>query len=346
LKKPIWYFSVMGSNRGDKAIREAVKTQLSKRVDAPIAFFSCKTDLLDMNRINQLNEEGSMLLIAGSGLYSNYDLESGFYFRCNPDNFKHIKVPIVLLSIGMNNHLEMDRFGPLQPDTLKNIKELNQLASHTSTRDHRTLRMLYDLGIEKAAFVPDPAMFCPKTAFPFQPKNTRLVGLSIAQHATMLKHRRQKIIELFIGVCHALDARGYTPIFISHDALEHNIYEDLKAQYPALLYYSNDSPREMMSLYEKCEFTIGVRCHSNIMSFGSCTPFICLAYDQKQVEFCKIAGVIPILLSNNPELDQILYYVDRLQEDFILTKRDMSRRWLDLYKIFATSMDEIARLVK
>ena len=343
--KPIWYFSVMGSNRGDQAIREGVKTQLRKRIDTPTAFFSCKTDLLDMKRINQLNKEGSMLLIAGSGLYSNYGLESGFYFRCNPENFKHIKVPIALLSIGMNNHLEMDRFGKLAPNTLKNIKTLNQLAAHTSTRDYRTLRMLHNLGIEQAEFVPDPAMFCPKVASRFQWTKLRLVGLSVAQHADMLKHHRGKVIDLFIGLCHALDARGYAPIFISHDALEHNIYEDLKTGYPKLLYYSNDSPKEMMALYEKCDFSVGVRCHSNIMSFGVNTPFICLAYDQKQIEFCKIAGTTPLLLSDGLTLDKVLRHIDILQENYIPIKKDMSRRWIELYRTFDAAMDEIAGLV-
>jgi len=344
--KPIWYFSVMGSNRGDQAIREGVKTQLNKRTDALTALFSCKTDLLDRNRINQLNKEGSMLLVAGSGLYSNYDLESGFYFRCHPKNFKHIKVPIALLSIGMNNHLEMDRFGELEPYTLKNIQMLNRLAGHTSTRDYRTLRMLHELGIEKARFVPDPAMFCPKTGGMFRWTERRLVGLSVAQHADMLKRHREKVIKLFINVCHELYLNGYTPIFISHDVLEHNIYEDLKQGCPHVLYYSNDSPKEMMALYEKCEFTIGVRCHSNIMSFGVNTPFICLAYDQKQIEFCKIAGVTPLVLSEKLSFNQVIQQINYIQDNYVAIKHDMSRRWVELYRNFDATMDEVTEMIK
>jgi len=345
LTKPIWYFSVQGSNRGDQAIREGVTHHLRKYTDASIAFFSCKTDLLNKQRIDQLNREGSMLLIAGSGLYSNYDLESGFYFRCSPEDFKHIKVPIVLFSIGMNNHLEMDRFTSLSPRTLMSIKTVNKQAIHTSVRDYRTLRMLHDAGIEKAMFVPDPAMFCPSDTTSFKLRNKRLVGLSIAQHAKMLKKHRRNVINVFIELCYALDNRGYTPIFISHDALEHNIYEDLKQGYPNLLYYNEDSPRGMMGVYEKCVFSVGIRCHSNIMSFGVNTPFISLAYDEKQVEFCKIAGTKPLILTQDLTVEALLKRVNHIEENFMTIKKDMSRRWNDLYHVFDTTINKIAEEV-
>ena len=346
MTKPIWYFSVMGSNRGDQAIREGVTSHLRKYTDAPIAFFSCKTDLLNKQRIDQLNKEGSMLLIAGSGLYSNYDLESGFYFRCNPEDFKHIEVPIVLLSLGMNNHLEMDRFTSLSPQTLTSIKTVNEQAVHTSVRDYRTLRMLHGMGVEKAMFVPDPAMFCHSEEAPFQLRNKRLVGLSIAQHAKMLKKHRENVIRVFIELCHALDDGGYTPIFISHDALEHNIYEELKQGYPRLLYYNEDSPRGMMGVYEKCVFSVGIRCHSNIMSFGANTPFIALAYDEKQVEFCKIAGTKPLLLTQGLAVEALLNRVKYIEENYMSIKKDMSDRWNYLYSVFDTTLNKIAEEVK
>ena len=341
MTKPIWYFSVMGSNRGDQAIREGVVSHLREHTDASIAFFSCKTDLLNKQRIDQLNREGSMLLIAGSGLYSNYDLESGFYFRCRPEDFKLIEVPVVLLSLGMNNHLEMDRFTSLSPSTLASIKAINQQAVHTSTRDYRTLQTLHSIGIEKAVFVPDPAMFCPSEQTPFQLRNKRLVGLSIAQHAEMLKKHRQNVIKVFIELCYELDSRGYTPIFISHDALEHNIYEDLKQGYSKLLYYNEDSPRGMMGIYEQCVFSVGVRCHSNIMSFGVNTPFIALAYDEKQLEFCKIAGTKPFILTQDLTVEALLNHVNYIEENYVIIKKDMANRWRDLYHVYDAALNKI-----
>ena len=336
----------MGSNRGDQAIREGVTYHLRKHTDAPIAFFSCKTDLLNRQRIDQLNNEGSMLLIAGSGLYSNYDLESGFYFRCSPEDFKHIEAPIVLFSIGMNNHLEEDRFTILSPSTLASIKAVNQQAVHTSVRDYRTLQMLHGVGIEKSMFVPDPAMFCPADSAPFQLRNKRLVGLSIAQHAKMLKKHRQNVIKVYTELCYALDSRGYTPIFISHDALEHNIYEDLSQGYPNLLYYNEDSPRGMMGIYEQCVFSVGIRCHSNIMSFGANTPFISVAYDEKQVEFCKITGTKPLILTQDLTVESILNHVNYIETHYVRIKEDMSDTWNYLYSIFDNALNRISDEVK
>jgi len=344
--KPIWYFSVMSSNRGDQAIRAGMTAKLKTSTEAPIAYFSCRNDLLDTNRIEQLNKEASMLLVAGSGLYSNYDLESGFYFRCNPKDIPLIEVPVAFYSIGMNNHLEMDRFGLLKEKTLESIRRFNMVASHSSARDFRTLDMLYKIGIKKAKFAPDPAIFCPSKPFHIE-EDKKMVGLNIAQHADMLKHYRSNLVEIFGEICRYLDGEGYKPVFIAHDALEHNIYEDLVREFKGLMYYNRDGVEEMMSLYRMLDFTVGVRCHSNIMSFGAETPFICLAYDQKQVEFCKVVNMSPYLLriSQNIAIDQVLDKIDHIREDSEELRFVMKERKEELWKIHQELIDEIVEMI-
>jgi len=344
--RPIWYFSVMSSNRGDQAIRAGVTAQLKTKTEAPIAYFSCRNDLLDTRRIEQLNEEASMLLVAGSGLYSNYDLESDFYFRCNPEDLTLIEAPIALYSIGMNNHLEMDRFGLLKEETLESIRTFNRAASHSSARDFRTLDMLHEIGVKKAKFAPDPAIFCPSKPCRID-EDRKMVGLNIAQHAAMLKHYRSDLIEIFGEVCCYLDGEGYKPVFIAHDALEHSIYEDLVREFPRLIYYNKEGVEEMMSLYRMLDFTVGVRCHSNIMSFGAGTPFVCLAYDQKQVEFCKVVNMSPYLLriSKDITIDQVLDKIEHILEDSEELRIVMKERKKELWKIHRDSIDEIVGLI-
>jgi len=337
----------MNSNRGDQAIRAGVTAQLKARIETPIAYFSCRNDLLTPKLIKQLNEEASIILIAGSGLYSNYDLESGFYFRCNPKNLNMIEIPIAFYSIGMNNHLEMDRFGPLKNETLESIREFNNLASYSSARDFRTLNMLHKIGIKKAKFTPDPAMFCPLKPWLIN-ENDKIVGLSIAQHADMLKHYRPKLIEIFGEICRHLKKDGYKTIFIAHDALEHNIYEDLIREFPELIYYNRDGVEEMMSLYSMLDFTVGVRCHSNIMSFGAGTPFVCLAYDHKQIEFCKVVNMSPYLIKINKDIvvEQVIDKIEYLQDNPEELRSTMNKRKKELWKIHKESMSKIVELIK
>ena len=44
----------------------------------------------------------------------------------------------------------------------------------------------------------------------------------------------------------------------------------------------------MLQEYARCEFSIGVKMHSNILSFASGTPFISLYYDVKSIEYLKL----------------------------------------------------------
>ena len=81
------------------------------------------------------------------------------------------------------------------------------------------------------------------------------------------------------------------------------------------------------------------------MSFGVATPFISLAYDEKQVEFCKIAGTLPLLLSNKLELDCVLYHIDHIIENYLQIKKDVSNRYFNLHKVFNDEMNKIVSLV-
>ena len=91
--KPIFYYSVMTGNRGDIAIRKSIVDAIEKRINIPFSFFHVKYEELTENRIiNQLNTDGSALIIAGSGLYTNYPMSSGWYFPCKTELFNKIYI--------------------------------------------------------------------------------------------------------------------------------------------------------------------------------------------------------------------------------------------------------------
>ena len=342
--KPIWQFSVHSSNRGDQAIQHSIEDLIRSRIDVPIAHFSCMHELLNAKRIQQLNREASMLLIGSAGLYSNYPLESGWYFRCKPENFKKIQVPIVLFAIGCNRHLEKDRFGPLRPKTLESIKAINEQAVLSGVRDYRTLEVLGQLGIKKASFVPDPGMFL----HPSEYWSEVSVGINIAQHCRMLEHYRPQLLEISAKLCWLLDEKHIKPIFIAHDCLEHSLYLDLKKHYPNLTCYNENKPREMMGLYHQLLFNVAVRCHSNIMSFGAGTPFISLMYDQKQVEFLKVIGFSELGIKINSQLtfnilkEKVNFVMNNLHEITI----KMRNRKHELKKIEDNFVDQVVKVLQ
>jgi len=290
--KSIFYYAVMTGNRGDMAIRKSIVEAIEENLKVPFAFFNCKYEELTEKRIiNQLNTDASCLMIAGSGLYTNYPKSSGWYFPCKTELFNKIKVPILLIGIGRNNNLKNDLYeGDLKPKAQKSIKLINDLAIISTVRDQRTYQTLKKLGINKHKLMLDPANFLKVAKVPKEKR----VAFNIGQHIPSLGRfdgtleNRDKNIKYFTKIGKYLQVKGYKLVFIAHDALEHSAILDLQKELPEMEFVNTDNVDEMLKEYARCEFSIGVKMHSNILSFASGTPFISLYYDVKSIEYLKL----------------------------------------------------------
>jgi len=290
--KTVFYYSVMTGNRGDSAIRKSIVDAIEENLKVSFAFFNVKYEELTEERIlNQLNTEASVLIIAGSGLYTNYPTSSGWYFPCKTELFSKIKVPIMLIGIGCNNNLGNDIFhGDIKPETKQSIKLINELAVISTVRDQRTYQLLKNLGITKQQLILDPANFL---KVPRIPKEKR-VAINLAQHSPTLGRFdgdiavRNYNLESFTKLGKFLASKGYKLVFIAHDALEQSLILDLQKTLPNLEFVNTDNIDLMLQEYARCEFSIGIKMHSNILSFAAGTPFISLYYDVKTVEYLKL----------------------------------------------------------
>ena len=63
---------------------------------------------------------------------------------------------------------------------------------------------------------------------------------------------------------------------------------EMREKIPEISYLNTDNVEDMLKEYAQCEFSIGVRMHSNILSLAAGTPFISVAYDEKNLEFLKL----------------------------------------------------------
>ena len=292
--KPIFYVSVKTGNKGDDAIRASITSTIKKRINIPFSYFNVKYDRFTEQRIEQLNNDGSCLMIAGSGLYSNANTPSGWYFNCESELFSKIKVPIFLIGLGCNNNLSKDIFnGELNDKAKKSIKAINDLATISTVRDQRTYDILKSIGINKHELMLDPACFFKVSNI----KKEKRVAINIAQHSPILgrfdggiegKKQRQKNINLFVNISNWLISKKYSIVFIAHDALEQSLIIDLQKQIPKLEWLNTDNINTILTEYSKCSFSIAMKMHSNILSFSSKTPFISLYYDIKSPEFLKM----------------------------------------------------------
>ena len=242
--KPIYYWHVQTGNRGDFAIRQSIVSAIQKKINISFAFFNVKYDELTKERIiNDLNKNASVLMIAGSGLYSNCSTtKSGWYFNCNTDLFSKIKIPIILIGLGCNNNLKNDIFGgELTEKTKQSIKLINDLATVSTVRDQRTYDILKNIGVTNHQLMLDPACFLNGS----KNEKEKRVAINIAQHAPLLgrfdggeegqKNRARNLIT-FSLISNVLIKQGYSVIFIAHDTLEQSLIIDLKKLVPELEY--------------------------------------------------------------------------------------------------------------
>jgi len=294
--KPIYYYHVQTGNRGDLAIKESIVSSIQKQINIPFSFFNVKYDELTEQRIiNDLNKNASALMIAGSGLYSNCSAtKSRWYFNCDTNLFSKITVPIILIGLGCNNNLKSDIFGGELTDKAKqSIKLINDLAVISTVRDQRTYDILKNIGVTNHELMLDPACYlnAPRT------NKEKKVAINIAQHAPLLgrfdgekegQKNREKNLKNFAKISNYLIEKGYSVVFVAHDALEQSLIIDLKKLVPELKYLNTDNINRMLIEYAKCEFTICVKMHSAILSFAVGTPFINIYYDQKSIEFLKM----------------------------------------------------------
>lgn len=293
--KPIMYYHVDTSNRGDWAIKKSIVEAIQKRINIPFAFMSVKNDELTEQRIlKQLNTDCSALMIAGSGLYTNYPKSSNWYFPCKTELFEKIKVPIMLIGLGCNQNLKGGILNSeLKEETKQSIKLINELAVISTVRDQKTYDILTGIGVTNHRLMLDPANFLDVKQ---KPKEKR-VAIQIAQHAPILgrfdgtTELRCRNIETFAKLAEHLISMKYEVIFIAHDALEHSLIVDLQRLVPEIKALNTDNLDIMLEEYARCEFTISVKMHSAIMSFASGTPAIQVYYDQKSIEYLKMIGL-------------------------------------------------------
>jgi len=159
---------------------------------------------------------------------------------------------------------------------------------------------------------------------PYMIKEKR-VAINIAQHSPLLgrfdgtQEYRNKNLENFTKICYYLFLLGYSVVFIAHDSLEQSFIIDLKKRFPPLEYINTDNIDNMLEEYSRCRFSIGVRMHSNILSFASGTPFISLYYDIKSIEYMDLINYTSFGMSIFDDyLNWTIKKIDLLDKQYML----------------------------
>ena len=297
-----------GSALGIRQLLESVTTEKIEYMDWHISYESNK---IEENLVSKINKEYDAVIIGGGGLfkkrpkYSKENWPLGIMINISRRNIERIKVPIFIFSLGLNQDLGEKRrlfqknyngiyFDKKQID---NIRFLMDVSTLFSVRDVDTRCFLEEIsGSKTIHLTPCPSMFlCQNKMNETTNKHVNpSVGISLRGNTPI--SLRNKIIL----IAPRLQNRGFDIIHISHNTGKGEVAKDLEKAL-GIKKIISDTPMQLMDNYRKLDFTIGMRCHSNIFSFGANKPFISLSYNIKNNSFAKMVEMKDYLLPTNKE---------------------------------------------
>jgi len=284
------------SNRGDIAIRIAVRQQISDAIgQRRVEFVELKWGGLTNEIVDEINDECDLFVIGGGGYVFIFGDGSGGRSFDDIPYLKKIRCPVVAYGIGMNRlmHEAVRDLRDLPIETQNKIRDLAATCDHIGVRDADTLELLNLYSDKPVSLIGDPVLFLR----PIQPIATGKsisgysVGINLAAHGwralTTLKPLLPSIVQL---LKHVQSSHGVTYTYLLHHDFEEIVVSFLRKQGIQMKVMRADA-LQLLDSYGTLDFVICQMLHSCIFSTNRGVPFLNIAYDQKSVAFCELLGV-------------------------------------------------------
>lgn len=375
--KTIWHLGGYNRNYGDFVLLESIRENLEKQSDIPLNFVNidCQSTHFFTELIDELNEKADMLLIGGGGFIMNRHEDnslSGWQWSIKNEDIAKIKVPIVVYGIGYNKFNYDNRgFNEQMNQSLILTQNSAKLFSvrNTGTKEELIARGLNENNIE---VIPDSGMFispCPINA-DFLNSGRMLIGLNFVSDRPQYTYpdnydnTKRIVMENLINACrHFIEKYNALIINLDHipvldeevniefkNKLGNDNYLVLSEEIPEIYPPSLVNSHFLAYIYKKMNVVIGMRGHSNIISFGMGTPFVSMGSHNKNRFFAKEIGEEKHLIDlrdykNNAKCDIIIKQVEGLLQDKEYKDRTFKRR-KELEKKFIDFNDKIIRILK
>lgn len=325
--------------------------------------------------IDELNEKADMLLVGGGGFIMNRHEDnslSGWQWSIKNEDIAKIKVPVVVYGIGYNK-FNYDNRG-FKEQMNQSLTLTQTKAKLFSVRNSGTKEELISRGLNenKIEVIPDSGMFISPRPInaDFLNSGRMLIGLNFVSDRPQYTYpddynnTKKKVMENLINACKYFIEK-YNALIINIDHIpvldeEVNIefksklgndnYLVLSEEIPEIYPPSLVNSHFLAYIYKKMDVVIGMRGHSNIISFGMGTPFVSMGSHNKNRFFAKEIGEEKYLIDlrdykNNAKCDIIIKQVEGLLQDKEYKDRTLKRR-NELEKKFIDFNDKIIRILK
>ena len=295
-----------GLNLGDEAILEAILRPLREELHAEVVVFS--RDVKDTERrhrvealpVRTMTKDDSreqirrldLLIFGGGGIL--YDEEAQLYLR--EANLAHeLQVPVVAYGLSV---------GPLtKQHNREAVRESLNRCAVITVRDRNAQRLLQDLGVEvPVKLTADPALLLEPAAFPEDTwqheglgRAKRLVAFSVREPGPAapdldIEHYHALVANAADFVVDRLDADVvFVPMERTRVDVQHSHAVVGKMQHAtrAAVLKGEYTAGELLALFGRFEFAIGMRLHFLIFAARQGVPFVSLPYASKVEGFLE-----------------------------------------------------------
>lgn len=289
------------TNKGDAAIREAVRLQLAGLgLPSSPEFVEIGWGELSERHVARLNQENGLFVIAGSG-YLHFGRDNELSTRVERDVglFARISCARIAYGIGVNQFRADGTLRAFDTDSvaLRSRDLLAEFCSMMDTiavRDETTRRLLASLRPNALHLTGDPALFLRPAASASPPaggERPALVGLNFALHgpngAATLRERMRWIVPLVRRISDAWRCR-----------LRYFVHSDVERVFPMLLSQHGievevvDAPvQAMLDAYAEVDLHVCQMLHSSILAIAAGIPTVNIGYDAKNLAFFRLMGI-------------------------------------------------------
>lgn len=298
----------MNYNIGDYFLSMGVKNLLRKYFPVDfIADTNIQGQYFTEYYINEVvNKKYDLLVIGGGGLIHGYHWPNGWFWLCDKDLIKTIKIPFIVYGVGNNYWENQD----LLPKTIEHLNETIDYAVSFSVRNDGSKERLQKQLNKSIDEVPDPGFFVWENfdsdrGSSLTEKNKVIIQLANDKPSERFGDSENLIEKAIADVVNKIPE---DVLFMPH------VFEDI-AMYKQILprlhrkaeifdFGKNafDHIHSFLNEYDKAKYVISMRGHSQIIPIARNIPVICLSNHPKHSGLMKKLGMDDFVIDVNNKI--------------------------------------------
>ena len=284
------------SNRGDIAIRMAIRQQLTKAfAPSPVRFLEVKWGELTDFAAAEINACCDIFVIGGGGyLFLKADGSVGHMLE-KVEELGKIRCPVFAYGIGLNRlmHEEVCDLEGLPPSVQQKIRYLGDKCELISVRDAETAKLFALYSDKSVALTGDPVLsYRPeKTVLPVRDTAGLTIGVNLAAHGWRALSILKPLLPTIITFLQEVQrTHGAELVYLQHHGLERPVIDFLHAR--GLKFRTVfGMPDDLLEAYAKTDFVVCQMLHACIFAATAGKPFLNIAYDRKITGFAELLGM-------------------------------------------------------